>query len=80
LQSWNFTSLEQQRDDVIASFKASDVEIARRIGSDDFPIEGDKPDPALWVDLRERERPMRTSEMKRILQGAPGYRNVACQG
>jgi hypothetical protein len=80
LQRWNFTSPEQQRDDVMASFKASDVEIARRIGSDDFPIEGDKPDPALWVDLRERERPMRTSEMKGILQGVPGHRKVGCQG
>ena len=55
MQRWNFTSLEQQRDDVIASFKASDAKIARRIGSDDFPVEGDKHDPALWLHLRERE-------------------------
>jgi hypothetical protein len=45
---WNPTNLEQQTDDVMATFKAYDVELARRIGANEFPTEGDdKPDPAL---------------------------------
>jgi hypothetical protein len=74
---WNPISPEQQTEDVMASFKASDVEKARRIGLDDFPVEGDKPDPALWVGLRERDQ----GKLQRgVIQGVPGYKTVGCQG
>ena len=61
---WNPTNLEQQTDGVKATFKAFDVEIVRRNGSDDFPIEGDKPDPALWADLRETDEDFREEFFK----------------
>ena len=52
---WNPTNLEMQTDDVKETFKAYDIELARRVGVDDFPTEGDKPDPELWADLRDKD-------------------------
>jgi hypothetical protein len=61
---WNPTNLEQQTEDVMATFQAYDVEIARRIGANEFPTEGDKPDPALWADLQETDEDFREEFFK----------------
>jgi hypothetical protein len=61
---WNPTNLEQQTDDVKATFKAFDDEIAQRKGSEDLPVEGDKPDPALWADLKETDEDFREEFFK----------------
>ncbi len=61
---WNPTNLELQTDDVKATFKAYDDEIARRIGTNDFPVEGDKPDPELWADLIENDEDFREEFFK----------------
>ena len=61
---WNPTNLEMQTDDVKAIFTAYDVEIARRLGTADFPVEGDKPDPELWADLKETDEDFREEFFK----------------
>jgi hypothetical protein len=61
---WNPTNLELQTDDVKDTFKAYDVELTRRIGSNDFPMEGDKPDPEQWADLRETDEDFREEFFK----------------
>jgi hypothetical protein len=53
-----------QTDEVKATFKEYDVELARRLGTNDFPIEGDKPDPELWADLRETDDDFREEFFK----------------
>ena len=46
---WNPTNLELQTDDVRKTFQEFDEELARRIKDDDFPVDGDKPDPEKWA-------------------------------
>ena len=38
--------------------------MSRRIKTDELPIEGDKPDPEMWADLRENDEDFREEFFK----------------
>ena len=50
---WRATNLELQTDAVKTTFEDFDNTIKRNIADDNFPVDGDKPDPELWADLGE---------------------------
>jgi hypothetical protein len=84
----NITNLEAQTDAHMAIMKEYDDEISRRIKADEFPVDGDKPDPELWADLKDVDEDFREEFFKVyqdenlpdamddvVLQPSPGIAN-----
>ena len=61
---WNPTNLEMQTDTIKADFAAFDTEMHTRIGEGDLPVDGDKPDPEYWADLKETDDDFREEFFK----------------
>jgi Reverse transcriptase (RNA-dependent DNA polymerase) len=56
---WNPTNLELQTDEIKATFTAFDTAIDTMLKDDEFPVEGDKPDPETWADLATSDEDFR---------------------
>ena len=64
---WNITNLEKETDEVKTKFDAFDSELSRCIKNDEFPVDGHKPDPEMWADLKKNDEDFR-EEFFRIYQ------------
>jgi hypothetical protein len=61
---WTPTNLELETEDIKATFDAFDQSIASLLKEDDFPVEGDKPDPEMWADLADADDDFREEFFK----------------
>jgi hypothetical protein len=61
---WNTTNLELQTEEVKATFKEYDDAINTILRNDEFPVEGDKPDPEVWADLAATDEDFREEFFK----------------
>ena len=52
---WRATNLELQTETTKLVFDEFDAIIKRIVKDNNFPVEGDKPDPAMWADLVEHD-------------------------
>ena len=60
---WNITNLEKEIDSTKDVINAYDTELSRHF-NDEFPGDGDKPDPELWADLKESDEDFREEFFK----------------
>lgn len=63
------TNLEMDIDQIRQELNAFDAEVSRRLKTDDFPVDGDKPDPEAWADLVETDDDFR-EEFFKVYQNA----------
>ena len=61
---WRVTNLELQTDVTKQVFKDFDALIAGHIKEDNFPVDGDKPDPEMWADMAELDEDFREEFFK----------------
>jgi hypothetical protein len=61
---WNPTNLELQTEDIKATFDAFDRSIEGMLKDENFPVEGDKPDPEVWADLADTDDDFRQEFFK----------------
>ena len=61
---WNITNLEKETDSTGEAIKSFNDELSQRIKNDEFPVNGDKPDPELWADLAETDEDFREEFFK----------------
>ena len=52
---WKATNLELQTENVKGIFDEFDTTIKQIVKDDNFPVDGDKPDPEMWADLADAD-------------------------